>query len=123
MLTIDGVKIDFIKYKYALLNPVKIEDNIRLVSAEDIAAMKISAIVGRGAKKDFFDLYFLLKDYSIQEILDFYDQKFPDGNRFMVYQSLVYFQDAEEDPDPIMIEKVSWDQVKESIQKQMKGII
>ena len=74
--------------------------------------MKIAAVVGRGTKKDFIDLYFLLQHFSLHEILDFYMQKYPDGSMFIAMKSLSYFEDAEADPMPVMFDDVSWENVK-----------
>src|SRR5690554_1066799 len=68
---IEGVKVDFVNYVYPLLfNPIQV-DSIRMLSKADIAAMKLNAIAGRGSKKDFIDLYFLLKEFSLKEIMNF----------------------------------------------------
>ncbi len=112
---VDGVKVDFVNYAYDWLNPIVTEDNLRLASVEDIAAMKIAAVIGRGTRKDFIDLYFLLRTYSMKEILDFYSDKYPDGSLFIAVKSLSYFDDAETDPMPEMLESVSWQCVKETI--------
>ena len=69
---LDGIKVDFVNYAYPWIDNAIEEEGIRLASDKDIAAMKINAIEGRGSKKDFIDLYFLLKHYTLQEILDFY---------------------------------------------------
>jgi hypothetical protein len=37
--------------------------------------MKIQAILGRGKKKDFWDLFELLQHYSLQQIIDWHKQK------------------------------------------------
>ena len=84
---INDLKVDFVNYKYPLLqNSLHIE-NIRMLSTADIAAMKLNAIAGRGSKKDFIDLYFLLDHFSLPQIFNFYDKKFKDGSRFMVAKS------------------------------------
>jgi predicted nucleotidyltransferase component of viral defense system len=63
---INGLKVDFVNYRYPLLaKPLEIE-SIRMLSKKDIAAMKLNAIAGRGSKKDFIDLYFLLNDFSMK---------------------------------------------------------
>ena len=87
-------------YTYPWLDDVVYKDGIRLASPRDIAAMKITAIEGRGTKKDFVDIYFLLKKYSLKNLLDFYSQKYPDSSSFMAMKSLAYFEDAEEEPMP-----------------------
>lgn len=119
IIDIDGIKVDFVNYKYPLLSPIIITDSIRLYSKKDIAAMKLAAISGRGRKRDFTDLYFLLKEFSLSEMIRFYKDKFPDGSEFSVIRSLSYFEDAEEDPDLILLEKVSWDEIKTTIKKEV----
>ncbi len=90
--SIDDVKVDFVNYQYPLLKKKLVIDGIRLASKEDIAAMKLNAIVGRGSKKDFIDLYFLLNDFSLNQMIDFYIKKYFDGSKFMVVKSLSFFQ-------------------------------
>lgn len=112
---VDGIKVDCVNYPYEWIEECKIFDGIRLASVNDIAAMKISAIINRGTKKDFIDLHFLLKEMSLNQILDLYDQKYTDGSRFIAIKSLTYFEDAESDPMPYMFYDVTWDDVKDSI--------
>ena len=80
-----------------------------------ISAMKLSAITNRGTKKDFIDLYFLLKRFSFNELIDFYLEKYSDAQLFTVLKSLTYFEDAEADPLPVMVDSISWDEAKASI--------
>lgn len=79
--------------------------------------MKIAAITQRGSRKDFIDLYLLLNTFSLNQILQFYDSKFSDGNRFLALRSLVFFEDAEREPMPKMFLEVSWDSIKTRIVK------
>ena len=109
---IDGVKVDMVNYRYSWINEPVQGDGFILAGLKDIAAMKIAAVVGRGTKKDFIDLYFLLQHFSLHEILDFYMQKYPDGSLFIAMKSLSYFEDAEADPMPVMFDDVSWEDVK-----------
>lgn len=112
---INNVKVDFVNYKYPLLTDCLFEDNIRMASKTDIAAMKLNAIAGRGSKKDFIDLYFLLNEFSLSEILSFYDQKFSDGSIFMVQKSLTYFEDADFQLQPKMFLDFDWENCKQKI--------
>jgi predicted nucleotidyltransferase component of viral defense system len=116
----EGVKIDVLKYPYTLLNmPLEI-DGIRLVSQADIAAMKLSAISSRGAKKDFIDLFFLLQTFTLPEMLEFYTLKFGIHEHFHVLRSLTYFEDAELEATPKMLKRVSWPKVKKAIEKEVR---
>lgn len=113
---IDGIKLDFVDYRrYPWIDQCVIEDFIQLASPKDIAAMKINAIEGRGSKKDFIDMYFLLKHYSLEEILSFYKQKYPEHNIFRALMSLTYFEDAELQPLPFMFSTIEWNKVKTEI--------
>lgn len=118
------VKVDFVHFHYPWISePIHFEGMV-LASDQDIAAMKISAITGRGSKKDFFDLHELLKRYELKEIIQWYEAKYADGSTFLALKSLIYFDDANEQEDPVSLNKTSWEQVKASIseayQKYMK---
>ncbi len=117
---INGIKVDIVNYHYPWIGSVITEDFIRLGSKQDIAAMKLAAITGRGSKKDFIDLYFLLEEYTMMDMLKFYNQKYSDGSIFMVLKSLVYFDDAEKDPEPIMLKPLQWQDVKIRIKKEVE---
>lgn len=117
---INGVKVDFVNYRYPLLNPPIVIDNLRLVRIEDIAAMKLAAIAGRGRKRDFIDLFFLLKSFSLPEMMGFYTQKYQDGSEMMIARSLTYFNDADSDEDMQMLQPISWDTVKTFITDTVK---
>lgn len=109
---IDGIKVDFVSYKYAWIDSAIEESEIRLASPKDIAAMKINAIEGRGTKKDFIDMYYLLQHYSLEDILDFYAQKYPEHSQFRALMSLSYFEDAEEQFMPKMFSDIEWEDMK-----------
>jgi hypothetical protein len=105
------------------ISPVCIYDNnLRLLDLPDIAAMKMAAIVGRGRKRDFTDIYFLLQRFSIQEMIDFYTKKYPDGNTFLVLRSLTYFEDANQDENLNLLIQVDWEVIKTKILKAVKSI-
>ena len=112
---INEVKVDFVNYKYPLLSDCLFIEDIRMLSIKDIAAMKLNAIAGRGSKKDFIDLYFLLNQFSLEEILLFYEKKYFDGSIFMVQKSLTYFDDANSQLQPKMFKDFNWETCKQKI--------
>jgi len=119
VFTLNGIKIDIVNYTYPWLQKKLIVDDVRLANIVDISAMKIAAITGRGTMKDFIDLYFILKQYSLKQILEFYVQKYSDASVFMAIKSLTYFDDAEEDVMPKMFKKINWESVKLEIKDQI----
>lgn len=114
-----NLKVDIVKYRYPLVKPVIEINNIRLASPEDIAAMKLSAITGRGKKKDFTDLYYLLEYFSCEQLFEFYSKKYTDGNQYLVLRSLGYFDDADQDEDPEFLKKNSWKNIKQVIKQRL----
>jgi hypothetical protein len=120
---IDSVKIDFISHKYPLVNNIRNIENIKLYSTEDIAAMTFSFIAGNGTRsKDFIDLYFLLKEYSVQQLLNFYSAKYKTRNTFHVVKSMVYFDDISLQDWPVMVleKNLNLEKLKKSIEKKVK---
>lgn len=112
---LNNIKIDIVDYQYSWIDNVVVKQGIRMASLKDIAAMKITAIIGRGTKKDFIDIAFLLQRFTINDIMDFYTSKYPDGSTFMAMKSLAYFDDAEEDIMPYMLADISWETIKQQI--------
>lgn len=112
---INGIKVDIINYNYPWINAFVSEDQLRLAGKKDIAAMKLAAITGRGSRKDFIDLHFLLQEFNLREMLSFYSEKYIEGSTFLVLKSPTYFDDAETDPQPFMLKKADWKQIKRSI--------
>lgn len=121
--TLNNIKVDIVNYHYPWLKDSLEIDNIKLASIEDIAAMKLSAISGRGSKKDFIDLYFILKQFSLNYIIELYQQKFIDGSVFQVLRSLVYFDDADLEVMPTMLIEVSWKEIKETISLKLNDYL
>jgi Nucleotidyl transferase AbiEii toxin, Type IV TA system len=119
-LYINEVKIDMVLLPYPYLNPMEEIEEIRLVSLEDIAAMKLSAIARRGVKKDFWDIAELLDVFSLDEMIEFYKSKYSSRDIFHLLRSLVYFNDAEPQKDPDPLKKITWSQVKSRVQKAVK---
>ena len=123
ILNTDGVKTDFVRYRYPLLNPIVIIDDIRMLSTLDIGAMKIAAITNRGRQRDFYDLFFLLKIYSLRQLLDAYNTKYTDGSEFLALKSIIYFEDAEEDDMPAVFDStITWELVKVTIEKSIRNL-
>jgi hypothetical protein len=120
---IEGIKVDIVNYHYKWLDGAVIENSITLAGIKDIAAMKLAAITGRGTKKDFVDLYYLLEKYSLEEMLGFYAEKYNEASEFLVLKSLSYFSDADTDENPMMLKPCSWDIMKTTIKNELDSYI
>ena len=121
---LDGVKLKFLLYPYRLIEPLVEWGSTRLSSVIDIACTKLQTVGMRGSKKDFIDIYFILQHFSLPELLEYTKKKYAesDYSETHILKSLVYFDDAEDQPMPRMHQDVSWEQVMRSIIKAVKSI-
>ena len=118
---INQIKVDFVDYsRYKWIDEPVMGDGFVLASDKDIAAMKVNAIIGRGTRKDFIDLYVLLQHYSLLEIMAFYKQKYPEFSEYRALLSMTYFEDAEMQDMPKMFIDTSWDTMKSTIIEAVK---
>lgn len=118
---INQIKVDFVDYsRYKWIDEPIMGDGFVLASDKDIAAMKVNAIIGRGTRKDFIDLYVLLQHYSLLEIMAFYKQKYPEFSEYRALLSMTYFEDAEMQDMPKMFIDTSWDTMKSTIIEAVK---
>lgn len=111
---IGETRLSLFFYKYNLLEGPQKFEGVKLAGKKDIATMKINALESRGTKRDFIDLYFLSREFTIEKMIGFYDQKYKclEEHLYSIVKSLNYFADAEEDPMPKMLSAVSWKEVK-----------
>jgi len=114
---VNKIKVDIVSYHYKWLAPPIEADNVKLADIKDIAAMKLAAITNRGTKKDFIDIFFLLQQFTVKQMIKMYEQKYTDGSIFNVLRSLTYFEDAEKDIMPEMYIPVDWTQVKQTVRE------
>jgi len=114
-----GTKVGFFHYPYPLLGATSPFLGLAVASLEDIGCMKIEAIAGRGRKRDFIDLYFLLREmgFNLESLLGLFRNKYtsPPGNGVHVLKSLIYFVDADADPEPVMLVEYSWLEIKKRL--------
>ena len=122
---IDQTKFSIFYYTYPLLEETLSFEGIQLASLADIAAMKIHAIEDRGTRRDFVDVYFLSKKYSLDEMIDFYDKKYNvlSEHKYFILRALDYFEDAEKESQmPRMLVSVNWEEVKEYFRKETRRL-
>lgn len=117
---IDGIKVDIVRHPHPLIGAVETIEGIRFFSNQDIMAMKIQAILGRGKKKDFWDIAELLHHYSVNDFIKHHKEKYSTQNLLIsIPQVMVYFQDADEDEDPVSLKGQTWKKIQRSIQKKI----
>ncbi len=117
------VQLQFLHYPYNLLNDPVVWNQIHVSSVEDIACTKLLTIASRGSKKDFIDLYFILKQYSLNNLFKLLQKKYPetDYNQIHILKSLVYFDDADNQVMPRMHIDAPWETIKANLVKTVKS--
>jgi hypothetical protein len=114
--TVGGVRVSLFHYEAPLLEePISTRFGIPVASLIDLACMKLIAVSQRGSRKDFVDLYYL-GDHGIavRDIVMALARKYPstEYNPVHLLRSLAYFEDAEAEPDPVMLVPYSWERVR-----------
>lgn len=120
-LLVGDVFTSFFHYPYVLLNPCDSWHGIDVASIMDIAAMKISAVQSRGLRKDFIDLYWISRESGFARVIDAAVRRFPKypGLIREALRALVYFEDAEKEPMPKMLQKLEWKQVRSYFEREV----
>lgn len=116
-------KISFIAYPFFIpkQNPIWC-GSIRVLHPIDIAVMKIIAISQRGRKRDFFDLYWCANHIeSLEDIIKRLKDQYPSivHDYHHILKSMVYFEDAEGDPEPEIYFDANWKKVKGFFRKEI----
>jgi hypothetical protein len=108
-----NVRCTFIVFRPAFEPPVARLHGMPIAPIEDIGAMKLIAVSQRGAKKDFYDLYAILHEQPLRRIVERLRAMYTDPcpNPAHLAKSLVYFEDAEREPEPRLLTSVRWETV------------
>ena len=116
IIFLTNIQVAFFQYNYPLLKPVIKKNSLNIASIEDISAMKVIAIIQRGTKKDFIDLWAIIRqtEYSLKDIFSFCKEKYDSAfSESIALKALTYFQDAEGEETLEGIKyKFPWDDIK-----------
>ena len=121
-----GIKISFFQIREPFLFPTVPFSFFRVADVKDIAPMKLAAIADRGSRKDFFDLYAILRrGQDLRACFSFLDEKYGKGrlNDYQILKSLTYFDDAEKEPLPRMLEPFDWKECKAFFLREAHGMV
>lgn len=120
---IGRVMIDCIRFNYPHLHVTDEIGGVRLESIPDIIAMKLSTIAQNGTRiKDFIDIATLSTKYSLDEMLQFYADKFSNANIVMPAKALTYFDEINFNESVVMTSgKFDWKRVAKRLQDMAKN--
>lgn len=118
---LDGIRLTFSGSEVPFLYEPVPYRGLHLADVRDIAAMKVIAVAGRGAKKDFIDLYaYLEAGASFPDLMAVVQQRYRDTdfNVMHLLRSLVYFDDAEAEPMPKMLSRAGWPEIRRRLERE-----
>ena len=119
-------KVSFFSVPDPFLFAGQLHSFFLLADIRDIALMKLAAISGRGSRKDFIDLYTILRGgSSLRKFFEQMPNKYGPGrvNSYHVLKSLTYFEDAEREPMPRMLEPFDWKECKAFFVREAHAIV
>jgi hypothetical protein len=122
LILVDGIRVGFFSYGYPLIDePIRCE-NALLASLNDIGLMKCDALISRGSRKDFYDLYYISRYIEVSQLLQLGEKKYPLFRDFplMVLESITLFDNADRDVQPELIDYVPWERVKQFFIEQAR---
>lgn len=123
---VDGVKLSFFQVRDPFLFPATPFSFFGVADLRDIGLMKLLAVTNRGSRKDFVDLFTLLQTGpSLSDYLQLLPRKYGPGrlNPYQVATSLTYFEDAEAEPLPRMLEPFEWSACKEFFIGEVRALV
>lgn len=109
-----SIQLSFLYYVYPLQFETHTFGQLRVADVRDIGCMKLDALSSRGSRRDFVDLYFLLQQFELKELLEWFNAKYAAAapNRVHLSKALTYFADAERDPMPNMLVPADWSRIR-----------
>jgi len=126
-LLINETKVSFLGYSYGFIEKTTLVEGVPVAGVYDIASMKVIAISQRGAKRDFVDLYFIMQDAPFWKVAENLVKRYGADriNPVHIGKSLVFFADAEADPDPLYTAKAQtdWKQVKKFFKDHCRQMV
>jgi hypothetical protein len=123
LVEISGVRTSLMRFPYPTLVAPEIALGVPVASSPDIAAMKIEAIASRGARKDFYDLYFICRDgLGLASAVEAFERRFESARPDLAHRlkALTFFDDAEREPEPILLRPVKWDEVRQYFEREVR---
>jgi len=122
-VSIDDIETSFFPYPHPLLFPTLEYRGVAVASWVDILCMKVAAVGQRAAKRDYVDVYFgLKKGLALRELMDLVKKKYSDVqySEYHLLRSLMYFDEIESEPMPVLFRSVSWEAICRFLRKQVQ---
>lgn len=122
-ILVNDIKISFFTYKHKNIWEIIDSEYFNIFSIEDIWAMKLWAIQNRATNKDYVDLYYIIKNIWLDNLVDSFFEKFWNVvTKSYILKSLVYFEDIGEEKLILKDKKITFKKVKTYLEKEIDNI-
>ncbi|KKW29265.1 MAG: hypothetical protein UY71_C0001G0075 [Parcubacteria group bacterium GW2011_GWB1_52_7] len=121
-VTVSGVKITFLAYRFRRQNEPVIFEGVRLLGIRDIAAAKAYALGRRATLKDYVDLFFIVseKHLALPEVIDLAQKTYGDAfDPRLFLEELVYLTDVPEEPIRFLKSPVNKEYIERFFERQI----
>jgi hypothetical protein len=111
----DGVALRLFSYPYPLADPLEELDGFAVASLADLGLMKLGAVISRGTRRDFVDLYLIDRELPLERLLERSGEKFGHVGDFplQAWKALADFSEAEDEPMPALARPLAWQTVRD----------
>jgi hypothetical protein len=101
-------------YPYPLAAPLEEAGGLQVASLLDLGLMKLGALISRGTRRDFVELYLLCRELPLPELLSRAGDKFGHVGDFALqaWKALADTSDADDDAAPSHVTPVDWEAVR-----------
>jgi hypothetical protein len=119
-----GVGVRFFYYPYPLAEPFEELSGFAVASAVDLGLMKLGAIISRGTRRDFVDLFLLCRRIPLAELLARADDKFGHVRDFplQALKGLADLSEAEAEPMPRLAVPVDWAEIEAWLRHEVREL-
>lgn len=119
-----GVGVRLFYYPYPLIEPFEDLSGLAVISAVDLGLMKLGAIISRGTRRDFVDLYLLCRALPLAELLHRAEDKFGHVRDFTLQalKGLADLSQIEGEPMPRLAIPLEWEEVEAWVRSEVKEL-
>ncbi|HYH44884.1 MAG TPA: nucleotidyl transferase AbiEii/AbiGii toxin family protein [Thermoanaerobaculia bacterium] len=119
-----GAALRLFYYPYPLADPAEELDGLAVASPVDLGLMKLGAIISRGTRRDFVDLFLLCREVPLEALLERAADKFGHVRDFplQALKGLADLSLVEGEPMPRLAQPLEWDEVEAWLREEVRRL-
>lgn len=119
-----GTAIRLYYYPYPLVDAEEFWDELAVASPVDLGLMKLGAIISRGSRRDFVDLYLLCREIPLSRVFERSAEKFGHVGDFplQALKGMADLSQIDGEPMPRLSASISWNEVRDWLEQQVASL-